>query len=127
MWETLSAHVRKETRLGVLCVTCFLLAEEATHGKEDNMRYCLSEEEYNKLMIERIKIGDASREKLQRVCMLVANFVPVPPNNEPWNCYLDGEGKPMKEMADHYCDGCPVSKECPYDGKKFGEGPNTKD
>lgn len=83
------------------------------------MRYCLSEEEYNKLLVEPTKVDDEYRDKLQRVCLLAANFVPVPPDGEPWGCYLDATGKPMKEMKEHFCDGCPVRKECPYLSKKF--------
>jgi len=83
------------------------------------MRYCLSEDEYKALLIEPAKVEEESREALQRVCMLAANFVPVPPHGEPWKCYLDANGKSMEEMNTHFCDGCPVRKECPYLGKKF--------
>jgi len=95
----------RKTCYGVLCVTCFLVAEEAAHKREGNMHYCLSEEEYNKLIIEPTKVDDEYRDKLQRVCMLAANFVPVPPDNKPWGCYLDADGKPLKEMKGHFCDG----------------------
>lgn len=79
------------------------------------MRYCLSEKEYEDLLSEPLE----NRKKLQRVCMLAANFVPVPPEGTPWECYLDANGKPTKKMKGHFCDGCPVRKECPYLNKKF--------
>jgi hypothetical protein len=96
------------------------------------MQYILTEEEYAKLkraadvgnkLEGRVSVG-LSSVKLQKLCTLIANEMPVvwgwgnAPDPKPWGCVLT---KPKREREEWVCDKCPVQDLCPHPGKPYSK------
>lgn len=86
------------------------------------MQYLLTEAEYNGLKQDQITKLLASAEKLQAICTLAAQHIPVAHDwssdktPRPWGCILG----PRKQNPG-YCDECPVSEICPHQGKEWSQ------
>lgn len=84
------------------------------------MEYILSENEYKGLLNQIEVAKKDSKEKLQRVCTLVASHMPVDrhwdvKNKTSWGCILNDINNPG------YCDDCPVTEECPLEHKEWSK------
>lgn len=84
------------------------------------MQYLLTEEELAELKAQITAAEVREKDKVQKLCTLVATFVPVarPWYGEdaiptPWGCIRNEVNNP------EYCDCCPVDDECPYDYKEW--------
>ena len=86
------------------------------------MQYILSESEYQALKREQSARITESAENLQAICTLAAMHIPVSrewsmdKTPAPWGCILG-----PAEQNPHYCDDCPVSSICPYQGKEWSQ------
>lgn len=86
------------------------------------MQYILSEEEYQDLVEAKKKAEEAVRDRLQKVCTMAADQIPIKvywnkKEKEPWGCIHTRE---MEDGYEWYCDNCPVRKLCPS-GKHFSK------
>lgn len=86
------------------------------------MQYLLSEEEYRALTTAQHKEKLEKTEKLQAICTLAAMHIPVSrewatdKTPAPWGCILG-----PRQQSPGYCDDCPVSEICPYQGKEWSQ------
>lgn len=84
------------------------------------MQYMLTEEEYTELKREHSAKAKAASDRLQEICVLAAQHIPVPhewssdKTPRPWGCIL---AKP----SPGYCDDCPVSEICPNPRKEWSK------
>ena len=86
------------------------------------MQYILTQEEHAALKAKITAAETREKEKVQKLCTLVANFKPVArpwmgeeAEPEPWGCIRNEVNNPG------YCDDCPVDEECPYDYKEWSK------
>jgi len=86
------------------------------------MQHLLTEEELAGLKAEIKAANMREKEKVQKLCTLVASFKPVPriwmgedATPEPWGCVRNEVNNPG------YCDNCPVNEECPYEHKEWSK------
>jgi hypothetical protein len=86
------------------------------------MQYILTSDEYTALRDAPDIARDQEKEKIQKLCTLVASFKPVPrpwsgkdAKPEPWGCILNEANDPG------YCDDCPVSGLCPNPRKRWSK------
>ena len=84
------------------------------------MQYILTQEEYNALKEEQVKIFRLSEKKLQDLCTKICNEMPVKwgwggPDPKPWTCIL------TQEDDEWYCDKCPVTEICPNPRKSWSK------
>lgn len=84
------------------------------------MQYILSDIEYGALKLKIKNIERREKDKIQKLCTMVASFKPVSflsagedATPKPWGCIKNEENNPS------YCDNCPVTSDCPYDQKKW--------
>jgi hypothetical protein len=83
------------------------------------MQYLLTESEYLKLKGEAIQKIKVNERKLQELCTLAAQHIPIVPHwgedrtPRPWGCIL--------KRQTPYCDECPVKELCPYDNKEWSK------
>lgn len=86
------------------------------------MQYLLSEEEYRALTASQHRAKLEQTEKLQAICTLAAQHIPVTRDRAsektpaPWGCILG-----PRSQNPGYCDDCPVSEICPYQGKEWSQ------
>ena len=86
------------------------------------MQFILTQQEYDALLREKRLRSDGEKAKLQALCTLAANHIPVlrewSPDvaPAPWGCIL-GPLSPRPE----YCDECPAKDVCPHDGKEWSK------
>lgn len=86
------------------------------------MQYLLTQEEYDALRIKQELHIKQSTEKLQAICTLAAQHIPVTrewssdKTPAPWGCILG-----PRQQDPGYCDDCPVSEICPYQGKEWSQ------
>lgn len=86
------------------------------------MNYLLTQAEYDALRDQRRKRTDEEAEKLQLLCTMAAQHIPVrlewSPDRElvPWGCILG-----PKEQDPGYCDRCPARDVCPHEGKEWSQ------
>lgn len=83
------------------------------------MQYILSQEEYENLLSRKETDDKKTKQKIQDLCMMVANCMPVDGlgrNGEakPWGCILCCK-------VSHVCDMCPVEELCPYEHKRYSQ------
>lgn len=84
------------------------------------MQYLLTEDEYRKLLDNKIHRTKEQNDVLQALCTLAANQVPVPRSWDPkrlmapWGCILTVN-------REHYCDECPAGDVCPCDCKNWSK------
>lgn len=84
------------------------------------MQYILTEAEYAELKLERDARERSMTGRLQEICTLAAQHIPVPcdwsrdKQPRPWGCIL---AKP----SPGYCDDCPVSDVCPNPCKEWSK------
>ncbi len=86
------------------------------------MQYLLTAEEL-KALNEKKELHEISQTgKLQELCTLAANHIPVvrpwmgeDAEPEPWGCILD------KETDPGYCDDCPMDEACPWPSKHWSK------
>lgn len=85
------------------------------------MQYVLTQEELDALRGAAEKAKLDARDRVQKLCTLVAQHMPVPRRWDPaatpipWGCILVGPNK------NGYCDDCPVQDDCPYPHKKWSK------
>lgn len=86
------------------------------------MQYLLTEEEYRALTATQHRNKLENTEKLQAFCTLAAQHIPVArewatdKTPAPWGCILG-----PRQQNPSYCDDCPVSEICPYQGKEWSK------
>ena len=86
------------------------------------MQYILTQQELDALQREKRLRTDGERAKLQAICTLAANHIPIvvewhpDKTPAPWGCIL-GPQSPRPE----YCDYCPAQEVCPHDGKEWSQ------
>lgn len=86
------------------------------------MQYLLTEAEYSALKQEQTAKLRTSTEKLQTICTLAAQHIPVArewaidKTPTPWGCILG-----PRQQSPGYCDDCPVSEICPHQGKEWSQ------
>jgi len=85
------------------------------------MLYILNEEEYQKLVSDKVERALIAQGKLQKLCTRICNEMPI-----KWGGYVghpDDDPKPwvcIHSLADEwYCDQCPMIEICPTQQKKF--------
>lgn len=84
------------------------------------MQYILSEDEYRELKREQAASLRANQQKLQAICTLAAQHIPVARDwshdktPKPWGCIL-------APSSPGYCDDCPVSEICPNTDKEWSK------
>ena len=85
------------------------------------MQYLLTEEEHAALKAQIKAAETREKEKVQKLCTLVACHKPVPrewatdKTPKPWGCIRNEVNNPG------YCDDCPVDDECPYEHKEWSQ------
>lgn len=85
------------------------------------MQYILTESEYAELKLERDARERSMEVRLQEICTLAAQHIPVPcdwsqdKQPRPWGCIL------AKPRSSGYCDDCPVSDVCPNPRKEWSK------
>jgi len=85
------------------------------------MQYILNEAEYAALKAQITAAETKEKDKVQKLCSLVASYKPVARDwsddktPKPWGCIRNEEGNPG------YCDDCPVDHECPYEHKEWSQ------
>lgn len=79
------------------------------------MQYLLSQEEYDELTCKTGDLVKVNQKELQKLCVLVANHVPVDrdwckEDKSPWGCiyYIDKNHNNYQG----YCDECPSKNLC---------------
>lgn len=84
------------------------------------MQYILTQEEYNELRAkQKLDLG-MQKSKLQKLCTLVADTMPVSVSwvnegkPEPWGCIITSG-------CWHCCDECPVQDICPHEEKEWSQ------
>jgi len=81
------------------------------------MQYLLTEDEYKALRDQASLFERQHEEVLKDLCARVANSEPVEATEhreaKPWGCVYTVK-------TEHYCDRCPVLKQCPR-SKHFGK------
>lgn len=85
------------------------------------MQYILSQEELDALKWAAEKAEFDVRVRVQRLCTLVAQHMPVP---MPWS--PESPPRPMgciltRAHQSGYCDNCPVKDDCPHPHKKWSK------
>ena len=86
------------------------------------MQYLLTQQEYEALRREKTLRTDSEKAELQAFCTLAAQHVPVvvewraDKTPRPWGCILGS-----REQNPGYCDKCPASEICPFDGKEWSK------
>lgn len=78
------------------------------------MQYILTEAEYNTLKHGARVANEKEKEKLQALCTLAANHIPV---HSPWGCILNEN----PENRPWYCDDCPAADVCPHTNKRWSK------
>lgn len=84
------------------------------------MQYILTEQEYAELKREQSAKAKVSADRLQEICTLAAQHIPVPcdwsqdKQPRPWGCIL-------ANPRSGYCDDCPVSDVCPNPRKEWSK------
>ena len=79
------------------------------------MQYVLTEQEYQELLDAKEKAEESEKKRLQEVCTLAADSIPVKvywdkEGKQPWGCLHTRE---KEDGMEWYCDGCPVREFCP--------------
>lgn len=85
------------------------------------MQYVLTQEELDALRGAAAKVQLEERDKVQKLCTLVAEHMPVP---MPWS--PESPPRPMgcillRSHQSGYCDNCPVKADCPHPHKKWSK------
>lgn len=86
------------------------------------MQYLLSEGEYSELKRDQSDRIQMSKAKLQALCTLAAQYIPVPhewsqdKTPRPWGCILG-----PRDQDPVYCDDCPASEICPNPRKEWSK------
>jgi hypothetical protein len=84
------------------------------------MQYLLTEAEYLELKLEQSERLMLGRDKLQSICTLAAQHIPVPHEwsvditPRPWGCIL-------ADPSPGYCDDCPTILICPHKSKRWSK------
>ena len=86
------------------------------------MEYILTETEFNELKERQQAELKIETEKLQAICTLAAEHIPVDrywdkDNKSPWGCILNDESG----MYGGYCDECPMDEICPCEHKAWSK------
>jgi len=78
------------------------------------MQYILTQEEMNLRQELLDELREANTAKLQKLCTLVCNHMPVEwcSKTVTWGCILS-------DTSHGYCDACPVSDDCPHPYKEW--------
>ena len=86
------------------------------------MQILLTTDEYDRLRGESAARARAAADRLQKVCTLAAEHVPVTltwgpwaETPQPWGCIL------TRGTKTEYCDECPVREECPCQAKQWSK------
>jgi hypothetical protein len=84
------------------------------------MQYILTEQEYAELKREQSAKAKVSADRLQEICTLAAQHIPVP---QDWSTDKTPcpSGCILAEPSPGYCDDCPVSDICPNPRKEWSK------
>jgi len=90
------------------------------------MQYILTNDEYTSLRDAPDIARYEQEEKIQTLCTMVANHMPVPrpwagenAEPQPWGCILTPST--LNRSNPGYCDDCPVKNMCPKKGKLWSK------
>lgn len=86
------------------------------------MQYVLTEDEYKGLAQVKALLTLNESEKLQDLCTLAANRIPVEVDwmegdPRPWGCILNSD----PDQNPGYCDHCPAEEVCPHEWKRWSK------